>query len=102
MRRNLIILDEHRDKNIYPFGDTSIKPKPCPFCGSSNIKIGYIAYNPHGHEKGSPNSVVCYTCNVQITLLYGSSLWRIKDENGFLNDKELKEILIKMWNQRSN
>lgn len=68
--------------------DTSdIKLKPCPFCGSQNVRLSVIEDTPHSY-------VTCNSCRISV---------EIKNDMKIHKDKlnTLKRVVAKIWNTRN-
>lgn len=66
---------------------------PCPFCGSSDVKIVHDCIGVSPYRLGLPSGVYCNCCNVETNFIYGSKTFK-------RSEKEIKDELIAKWNNR--
>ena len=67
-------------------------PKPCPFCGSNELKrcakqsgVGYETY------------IRCKDCNAQGPKVYSD----LRDREAVLHNADIQVLAIKYWNRRN-
>lgn len=74
--------------------------KPCPFCGSTKVKLDAYKQYTYLQEYHVIYGVDCYTCGGKT----GSfcSIFAIDDDKNLVCTKDGKSMAIDAWNRRTN